>query len=171
MLFSVDDSVLLGYDAASLCNQTLTSRVDEVFDLQRSRNFQDRALRTWVRFLFVARMCMSIFVCFCCSVLVEILRQADPTSKENFQMPTNKIQKPGECEAVSRVWLMCQHIDRALQSCVFNPLLLQKVPVPAIICFCFFLFILFSKTVRWPLALTQPRMNNWHFFPQGKADI
>jgi hypothetical protein len=27
--------------------------------------------------------------------------------------------------------------------------------------FLFFLFILFSKTVRWPLALTQLRMNNW----------
>jgi hypothetical protein len=35
----------------------------------------------------------------------------------------------------------------------------------------FSLFVLFSKTVRWPLALTQPRMNNWHFFPRGKADI
>jgi len=62
MLFSVDDSVLLGYDAASLCNQTLTSRGDVAFYLQRSRNFQDRALRTWARILFVARMCMSIFV-------------------------------------------------------------------------------------------------------------
>jgi len=62
MLFSVDGSVLLGYDAASLCNETLTSQGDVVFYLQRPRNFQDRALRTWVRILFVARMCMSIFV-------------------------------------------------------------------------------------------------------------
>ena len=171
MLFSVIDSVLLGYVAASLCNQTLTSRGDVVFDLQRSRHFQDRALRTWVRIPFAARLCISIFVCFGCPVSVDILRQAEPTSKENFQMPTNKIQKPGELGSCQPRLADVPTHRYERQSRVYS------IHCCCSRCLClrlrwfvfFYLFILFSKTVRWTLALTQPRMNNWHFFPRGKA--
>jgi hypothetical protein len=38
----------------------------------------------------------DVYECFCCPILVEILRLTDPTSKENYQMRSNKIQKPGE---------------------------------------------------------------------------
>jgi len=53
---------------------------------------------------------------------------------------------------------MCQHTDTS-----FRDVCVQFIALPVGVyaynhLFLFFLFILFSKMVRWPLALTQPRI-------------